>query len=117
MSLDWVRETLRDKLGFNPYPATLNLRLSTEEEIAFWQEIQNGTVGLDLPPPDRAFCSARLFRVEIESPASGAGLAGAVLVPLVKGYPSDKLEVIAPFRLKQHMGIRDGDRITLEFLD
>lgn len=115
MSLDWVQKTLRERLGFSPYPATLNLRLSSEE-AALWKEIQNEMESLDLPPPEPAFCSARLFRVGIECPESGGvRLMGAVLVPQMDDYPSDKVEVIAPLRLKDGLGIRDGDRITLEF--
>jgi CTP-dependent riboflavin kinase len=118
MSLDWVQKTLREKLGFTPYPATLNLRLSSREEVALWREIQGGTESLELPPPEPAFCSARLFRVGIEAPAgtSEVRLTGAVIVPQVKDYPSDKVEVIAPLRLKDNLGIRDGDHLTLEFL-
>jgi CTP-dependent riboflavin kinase len=118
MSLDWVQKILREKLGFFPYPATLNLRLS-EDEVALWQEIQSGVESLDLPPPEPSFCSARLFRVGIEGPEGvvGARLTGAVVVPQIEGYPSNKVEVIAPFRLKDSFGIEDGDRMTLEFLD
>jgi len=118
MSLDWVQKTLQEKLGFSPYPATLNLRLSSEEEVALWKEIQNEMESLDLPPSAPAFCSARLFRVGIEGPRGGVGarLIGAVLVPQVNDYPPNKIEVIAPLRLKDNLGIRDGDRLTLEFL-
>lgn len=115
MSLDWVRNTLQEKLGFSPFPATLNLRLS-EEEAALWKEIRNGTEGIDFPPPDPSFCSARLFRVIIEAVGPGR-LSGAVLLPEVEDYPADKVEIVAPLRLKDHFGIRDGDRMTLEFVD
>ena len=42
---------------------------------------------------------------------------GAVLFPEVKDYPKDKIEIVAPMRLKDHLGVRDGDALTLEFLN
>jgi CTP-dependent riboflavin kinase len=35
----------------------------------------------------------------------------------VEGYPADKLEVIAPLRLKEALAIEDGERVTIEFVD
>ena len=40
---------------------------------------------------------------------------GAVLLPDVKDYPKDKIEIIAPMRLKEAFGVEDGDQLTLEF--
>ena len=110
MKLDWVRETLLEKLGFVPYPGTLNLRLESEKEMAAWRELNGGKEGFDITPPDPSFCLARCFLVEIE------GIyRGAVIRPQVDGYPPDKLEVIAPLRLKDGLKLKDGDRITIEF--
>ncbi|MFQ5903777.1 MAG: DUF120 domain-containing protein [Candidatus Binatia bacterium] len=111
MALDWVQRVLREKLGFSPYPATLNLRLESEKETALWKEIQRDTRGMDVFPPDSSFCDARVFPVKIEGK-----LRGAVLLPEVKGYPADKIEVIAPVRLKDELQLQDGERIALEFV-
>jgi CTP-dependent riboflavin kinase len=43
-------------------------------------------------------------------------LKGAVLLPEVANYPKDKIEVIAAVRVKDRLGVRDGDPLTLEFL-
>ena len=111
MALDWVQKRLRESLGFSPYPATLNLKLEAETDLASWQEVQARGAGIDVVPPDSSFCLARCFSVEIEGK-----VPGAVLRPVVDGYPPDKLELIAPVRLKDELEVRDGDRITLEFL-
>jgi CTP-dependent riboflavin kinase len=47
--------------------------------------------------------------------AEDAETTAAILVPEVKDYPGDKIEIVAPLRLKEHLGVRDGDAITLEF--
>ena len=112
MALDWVQKVLREELGFSPYPATLNLRLESEKEMGVWQEVKRQGTGIDLISPDPSFCQARCFLVKIEKK-----YRGAALLPGVAGYPADKIEVIAPVRLKDELKVRDGDRITLEFID
>jgi len=42
---------------------------------------------------------------------------GAVLFPEVENYPDDKIEIVAPLRLKEHLGVGDGDQLTWEFLN
>jgi CTP-dependent riboflavin kinase len=118
MSLDWVRQILRERLGFAPYPATLNLRLESEEEIARWAEIRAGSGGLSIPPPRPSFCESRCWHVVITGAKDhgDVNVHGAVLFPLVDDYPEDKVEIVAPVSLKDSLGARDGDRLTLAFL-
>jgi CTP-dependent riboflavin kinase len=71
---------------------------------------------ISLPSSNGGLCSARLYRVRIHRPEdSGAKFMGAVLLPDVKDYPKDKIEIIAPIRLKEALGVKDGDPLTLEF--
>ena len=112
MALEWVQKLLQERLGFSPYPATLNLRLESEEERNLWREAQRQLKGVDIPSPNASFCQARCFLVDIEGKHRGA-----VLLPGVEDYPADKIEVIAPVRLKDELKVRDGDRITLEFVE
>ncbi len=111
MALDWVQKLLREKLGFSPYPATLNLRLESEEAILQWQEIRNRSQSIDIPPADSFFCRARLFPVQIEGK-----IQGAVLLPEVKDYPADKIEVVAPVHIKESLNLHDGQHLTLAFV-
>lgn len=110
MALAWVRQSVRERLGFSPYPATLNLRLELEEDVAAWREVKQEIAGIDLPPPDPSFCHARCFLVDI-----GGRQRGAVVVPEVDGYPPNKVEVIAPVRIKDQLSLKDGDTVTIEF--
>ena len=117
MSLSWVQKILRERLGFTPYPATLNLRLDSEEEVSRWKEIRARLACVRIPPPDPSFCAARCWRALLKTTGGeGTELSGAVLLPLVEDYPADKVEFIAPACVKDSLGARDGDRLTLEFL-
>ena len=119
MALDWVQASLQQCLGFNPFPATLNVRPKSVEDGRVWRRAQHELTALPLPPVDGGFCSARIYRIEILDPANQASgkIEGAVLLPEVKDYPSDKIEIVAPMRLKDHLGVSDGDALTLEFLN
>jgi riboflavin kinase, archaea type len=119
MSLDWVQALLVERLGYHPFPATLNLRPRGSEDAKLWQRAKTEREGVPLTEATAGHCGARLFRIEIHGPAggSGGGVPGAILLPEVKDYPEDKIEVVAPMRLKDHFGIGDGDALTLEFLN
>lgn len=117
MSLDWVQKILRERLGFRPYPATLNLWLESEKESARWREIR-AAQGLNILPPGESFCAARSWRVAVmkANDERGVKVEGAVIFPEVENYPADKVEIIAPVNLKEALDVSDGERLTLEFL-
>ena len=116
MSLSWVQQILRERLGFAPYPATLNLRLDFEEEVSRWKDVRARGGGVRIPPPDPSFCAARCWHARVLTAGGGREMRGAVLLPLVEDYPDDKVEFVAPESVKDSLGARDCDRLTLEFL-
>ncbi len=115
MALDWVQNLLKERLGYHPYPATLNVRPKGAEDAQVWRRVQNDRVGTPLTPASDGHCSAKLYRVEIYPAANAAKVSGAILLPEVKDYPQDKIEIVAPMRLKDHFRVHDGDQLTLEF--
>ena len=117
MALDWVQDLLMQSLGYHPYPATLNVRPKGAEDARVWQRVKRDHAGTPLTPASDDHCGAKLYRVEIRTGADSASLAGAVLLPEVNDYPKDKIEVVAPVRLKDHFNLDDGDQLTLEFLN
>jgi CTP-dependent riboflavin kinase len=119
MALDWVQASLKQCLGFSPFPATLNVRPKAAEDAEVWRRAQHEFTALPLSSVKGGFCSARLYRIEIFALARPANkkIEGAVLLPEVKDYPNDKIEIVTPMRLKDHLGVSDGDALTLEFLN
>ena len=117
MSLDWVQLALKQNLGFAPFPATLNVRPKAATDAETWQRIRIEASGRRLTAADGDFCAARVYPVVVyrEGDCAGAEIDGAILLPEVKDYPSDKIEIVAPVRLKDHFAVRDGDALTLEF--
>jgi CTP-dependent riboflavin kinase len=119
MALEWVQQALQQSLGFLPYPATLNVRPKEPQDARVWEAVQEEIPGVPLPPRQGGFCSARLFAIEIQPQMNSRRVKtrAAVLLPEVAGYPKDKIEIVAPVRLKDEFGVRDGDQLTLEFVN
>ena len=101
----WVREQTRERLGFLPYPGTLNLRLGSEP-LAAWERLK-AEPGVPLEPQP-GFCAARCYPVLVEG-----RLAAAAVVPEVADYPADSLELLAPVRLRDALGLDDGTPLTV----
>ena len=117
MALAWVQDSLKECLGYYPFPATLNLRPKAAHDTQIWRRVQSEMAGVPLPPAANGFCSARLYPIEIigGAPSAREKIAGAILFPEVDNYPNDKIEIVAPLRLKEHLDVRDGDQLTWEF--
>ena len=116
LGIDWVRDAIRERLGFDPYPGTLNMR-ARGADLTRWERVRRDGGKIVLPSPDPAFCSAFLFTGFVEGWPSAPGPRErvAVVVPEVEDYPGDKLEVIAAVSLKETRSVRDGDELTVVF--
>ena len=116
IALDWAQEAIRERVGFYPFPGTLNVR-ARGADLTRWQEVRRNRGGIVLPSPEPAFCNAVLFTGFLEGWESAPGSREriAVVVPEVKGYPADKLEIMAAVSLKQTRSVRDGDELTVVF--
>ena len=105
--LEWVREQCLKKLGFTPWPGTLNLEIP-RESMSLIEEMKPEE-GLELVPPDSNFCSGRVFPISVE------GITGAIVLPAedVRVHGKNIIEIISPKRLKEALGVKDGDWVTL----
>lgn len=98
-SLPWVKKQCIDKLGFDPYPGTLNLRVTSGTD---GKELRKVTRGIKIESPE-GFCEGRCFKASIMGK-----IRGAVVVPDVPGYPHDLLEILGPANLREKLGLKDG---------
>jgi CTP-dependent riboflavin kinase len=107
IALDWVDRQFRDKLGYRPYPGTLNLSVEGTE-WATAREAMQLAAGITIEPQP-GFCAAKCFAVLIDG-----SVAGAALLPEVSDYPASKLEIVAPVAVRRELRLNDGDRVTLQ---
>jgi riboflavin kinase len=105
--IEQYRERIREYLGFDPYPGTLNLR------VIFPRTIFDAlcTVRPILIPgfvkEGRSFGDVKAYPVRIN------GINGAVVVPSRTVHPPKIAEIIAPVNLRKTLGLKDGDRLKL----
>ncbi len=107
--LDWVQDQCMKKLGFRPYPGTLNLNMEIFAESRFTVEELRKESAIQLVPPDPKFCAAKVLPVHIGT------VLGAVIIPSkhVNVHEDSIVEVIAPLKLRDALGVKDGDVVTL----
>ena len=105
--LDWVQMQCREKLGFKPFPGTLNL--AVDEKKAPLITALCKKYGLTLEPPDEDFCAGHVY------PASIMGVTGAIVAPadVVRVHADNIIELIAPISLKDALDADDGDEILM----
>jgi riboflavin kinase len=107
MALPWVSAQIEEKLGFTPFPGTLNVKLTTDSVKT--KEIFQNSAGIQIHP-DPGYCHAKLFRARLK------GLDCAVVLPGVSDYPEDVIEVVAPENLRKLFGLVDGSRVKIEVI-
>jgi len=109
--LDWVLEQCSEKLGFKPFPGTLNIEILPESLLDV-ESIQEEK-GIELVPSDSAFCTAQVLPVLIEE------IDAAIIIPAekVRVHGKNIIEAIAPMSLKDALNIDDGDTVTLTIKD
>ncbi|HTY74066.1 MAG TPA: DUF120 domain-containing protein [Candidatus Nanoarchaeia archaeon] len=104
LSLPWVQEQVKETLGFTPFLGTLNLKLTRRNTISRKQLAS--TEGFRIQPYE-GYCTGLLFKACIGKQDC------AVILPLVKAYPENLIEIISSVNLRKTLKLKDGDLITL----
>lgn len=106
ISLEGYRSQFREKLGFDPYPGTLNLKIREP----FVQRDASAVEIAGFKDATRTYGGCRCYPVAI------GGVKAAIIRPDRSSYPLDLVEIIAPVNLRQTLGMSDGDavEVTLE---
>ncbi len=107
ISLEGYRTQFIEKLGFDPYPGTLNIRLNTPS-IEIRKGISANIKITGFTDQNRTFGRGSCFNIRIKD------INGAVIVPERTHYPEDIIEIIAPVNLRKHLNIRDGSIVEVE---
>ncbi len=109
ISLDGYRTQFIEKLGFDPYPGTLNIKLDAPS-IEARKGISTGIRISGFTSENRTFGSGSCFCIRI------ADVRGAVIVPERTHYPEDIIEIIAPVNLRKHLDLADGSNVEVEVI-
>jgi riboflavin kinase len=118
-SLSGYMSQVRERLGYEPFPGTLNLELSAESVRA---RGELGALKADATPidgweeDDRTFGPATCYAARVETGSSSYDGAH-VIVPDRTHHDATQLELIAPVKLREVLDIDDGDDLTVHLGD
>ena len=107
-SLDWARRAFHERLGIDVFPGTVNLIVTSEPDRAAWRLVKSWP-GIVLPPPRPDWCNSRCYHARI-----GGRIEAAIVLPEVDGYPEDQIELIAAVAVRETLGLKDGDPVTID---
>ena len=105
MSLEVYKEEFRKKLKFEPFPGTLNLKISPENatQISSMQD-KMGVIEGTGNYGDVKFLPAQLNGI----------VEGAILFPVKTEHSPEILEFVANENLRSTLKLKDGDEATLK---
>lgn len=113
ISKEHYRKQFAEKLGFDPYPGTLNLKISTDYDIKTRMEIE-AYPAIEIKGfknEDRTFGLVRCYPAIIDNK-----IKGAIITALRSHYDFSVLEIIAPVCLRKQLNLKDGYKVKVEIL-
>lgn len=109
MNQEGYRKQFTEKLGFRPYPGTLNLRVrkDDQEEVRMLEAspfilIEGFTDG------SRSFGPAKCFHGKVADKVNGA-----LIFPVRTHYSGDVVELISTEYLRKMLHLKDGDSVKV----
>ena len=107
LSQEFYTNEFKKNLGFIPYPGTLNVIVSDEylDEI---NDIKDSCE--NLIKPDEGFGAVNYIEAILNDE-----VRGAIVFPAKTTHEENYLEFIAEDKLREKLGLEDGDIVSLDF--
>ncbi|WP_099210573.1 DUF120 domain-containing protein [Thermococcus henrietii] len=102
---------IREYLGFEPYPGTLNVRVLFPKTVFDALCNARPVIIPGFTKGGRTFGDVKAYRVRID------GVEGAIVIPSRTVHPPKIAEIVAPVNLREKLGLNDGDRIRIEVIE
>jgi len=113
ISKERYRKQFIERLGFDPYPGTLNIRLTTDYDVKARSELE-AYPAIEIEGfrnENRTFGPVKCYSVMIENKVKGA-----LILALRSHYDTSVIEIIAPVFLRKHLKLKDGHKVKVEVL-
>ena len=110
-SKEHYRKQFTEKLGFEPYPGTLNVKLGSDYDIRTRREIESypAVEIAGFKGEDRTFGLVKCYPAVIDNKVKGA-----LITALRSHYDVSVLEIIAPVCLRKALNLKDGVKVKVE---
>jgi riboflavin kinase len=111
ISKEVYRKQFIEKLGFDPYPGTLNLKLTTEYDLKTRTELETyPAIEIEgFRNENRTFGVVKCYPATIDNKVKGA-----LIFALRSHYDVSVLEVIAHLCLRKQLNLKDGHKVKVE---
>ena len=111
IALKGYKKQFVSKLGFEPFPGTMNLRLSSPVDRKVRRDLSTAKgIHIDgFRDGKRTFGGAECFKALLNGKVEGA-----VLVIERTTHDDSVLEIIAPVNMRQEFSLKDGDPVSVE---
>lgn len=111
ISKENYRKQIADKLGFEPYQGTLNLRLLSDYDVKTRMELEMyPAVEVEgFKSSDRSFGLVKCYPVMVDNK-----VRGALVIATRSHYDASVLEIIAPVYLRKKLNLKDGHKVKIE---
>ncbi len=107
------RKQFIEKLGFDPYPGTLNLKLTTEYDLKSLSELEvYPAIELEgFVDESRTFGPVKCYPAIINNKVKGA-----IIYALRSHYGKSVMEIVSPKFLRNKLKLKDGNKVKVEIL-
>ena len=111
ISLRGYKKQFIKRIGFEPFPGTLNLKLTTARSRRIRRDItQLHGIAIDgFDDKGRTYGGAICFKAKINEV-----IDGAVILIERSHYDDSVLEIIAPVSIRKKLGVADGDTVRID---
>ncbi len=114
ISLPGYMRQFEEKLGYEPYLGTLNVDLSQESQRA--RSALDAMSGVRIEgweDEERTYGPATCYHATVENADGGSFSPVHVIVPDRTHHDESQVEVIAPEKLREELGLLDDDEVTV----
>ncbi|MFB6267568.1 MAG: DUF120 domain-containing protein [Halodesulfurarchaeum sp.] len=114
ISLPGYNRQFEEKLGYDPYPGTLNLDLTARSQRE--RSAMDSFEGIDIEAwedEERTYGAARCYPATVMTGGDATFERAHVIVPARTHHDDTQLEVIAPEKLRDELGLLDGDEVIV----
>jgi len=108
MSIDYYKGKVKEKLGFDPFTGTLNLRIDKGKTSLLNDFSAIRIEGIK--KGSKSFGGANCYKVKIND------INAAIIIPDLTEHEEDIVEIIASVNLKSELKIKDGDKVKIELV-